>query len=119
MAGIGINVSDREPTIGWEAITHSQRHITPELRDAEAEECAAWKAYDSLVDDRIDGKAVELWQIEGAREKANACQARTLELRRQYHCRHLHTHDEGKIHFDGEPWDDIHTVCDDCGYKDV
>ena len=31
-------------------------------------------------------------------------------------CPHLHTSFSGGWHFfDGEPWDDIHEVCDDCG----
>ncbi len=31
-------------------------------------------------------------------------------------CPHLHTTSWGRWHFsEGEPWDDIHELCDDCG----
>lgn len=33
-------------------------------------------------------------------------------------CPHKHTSFHGRMHFSsGEPWDDIHEVCDDCGAR--
>lgn len=33
----------------------------------------------------------------------------------QAQCPHIHTSFSGGWHFDGEPWDDITEVCDNCG----
>ena len=41
-----------------------------------------------------------------------------LSLLQQAQCKHVHTSYHGSLRFiQGEPWDDIHEVCDDCGAK--
>lgn len=116
MTALGINISDSDPIVGWESLTYSQRHIQPELREAEAEECAAWKELDKIADAIADGEPIAKWQLDEARSKAIACQARTLQLRHQFSCRHIHVHEEGTYFFSADGgYDTIQVLCDDCG----
>ena len=86
MAGIGINVSDRDPEFNpWAG---RGGHLLPaEVYQADEAEKKAWDEYDRLIEAQIDGQEVDAFIMAeklDAWQKANAFSA---SLHHRIHCK--------------------------------
>ena len=70
MTALGIEMTDRDPPVGWEAIKPSRR-IPPQLSEAEENLLAAWAAVDKAIDNEFpaDLQAELCRQAKEAEEK--------------------------------------------------
>ena len=136
MAGIGIGVSDREPThYGCEYLPRPTHRIDPRLQEARDAALAAWQKVNGDFGENLMFMAYNA-RVAGDHESADAYYAELQELidaaraadvhaHRVYvqvfECKHRNTHYEGRgVHMsDGEPVDDIRLVCDDCGNPNI
>jgi hypothetical protein len=114
MAALGIDMTDRNAPKTWADATPAFRNTPPEIAEAMQKACNLWHKYYGAVDDLIAaGKYAELKELEVA---AIAADNNVHLLYHQYYCNPNHISTHGGMHYEnGEVWDDIHDVCDDCG----
>lgn len=114
MSAIGINVTDRERVVGWEAVQPKHRSAAEvAYLEARDDSEARWRWFTSMVDSWIAVGNYERMQQEEASCKELEDKANSLH--RQMYCKHVNIETAGGWHFSGEPWDDVSEYCVDCG----
>lgn len=115
MTAIGINVSDKDETHGWEAVQPNKQSKAM-VAYLEARETAqdAWRRYTEFVDSWIAVGNYEAMEREA--EKCEALDRRADVLYHQAHCNHPVIEWIGHAYtYQGEAGDSYRPICQECG----
>lgn len=92
----------------------SHPRIDPELAQARAKVEQAWADYDAMIESNATPD-----ELAAARQEAQYLQHKASQVYRRLNgCKHEHVSTEGSVRFvNGDVYDDLRSVCDDCGLE--